>query len=39
MNFHQLKYIIIVDRYRDFSRAADDCDIAQSTLNWVISWI
>ena len=33
MNFHQLKYIIAVDRYRNFARAAEECEIAQSTLS------
>ncbi len=33
MNFQQLKYIISVDKYQNFSRAAEDCDIAQSTLS------
>lgn len=33
MNFNQLKYIISVDKQRNFARAADECDIAQSTLS------
>lgn len=33
MNFNQLKYIVAVDRHRNFARAADECDIAQSTLS------
>lgn len=33
MNFSQLKYIVAVERTRNFSRAADECDIAQSTLS------
>jgi LysR family hydrogen peroxide-inducible transcriptional activator len=33
MNFNQLRYIISVDKYRNFARAADECDIAQSTLS------
>jgi LysR family transcriptional regulator, hydrogen peroxide-inducible genes activator len=33
MNFNQLKYIISVDKHRNFSRAADECGIAQSTLS------
>ncbi|MCZ2458989.1 MAG: LysR family transcriptional regulator [Chitinophagales bacterium] len=33
MNFNQLKYIVAVDRYRNFARAADECGIAQSTLS------
>lgn len=33
MNFNQLKYILAVDRHRNFARAADECEIAQSTLS------
>lgn len=33
VNFNQLRYIVAVDRHRNFSRAADECDIAQSTLS------
>lgn len=33
MNFHQLKYILSVDLHRNFARAAEDCQIAQSTLS------
>ncbi len=33
MNFHQLKYIVSVDKHRNFSRAAEECEIAQSTLS------
>lgn len=33
MNFQQLKYIISVDKNRNFSRAAEECEIAQSTLS------
>lgn len=33
MNLNQLKYIIAVDRYRNFSRAAEYADVAQSTLS------
>lgn len=33
MNFNQLKYIVAVDKHRNFSRAAEECDIAQSTLS------
>lgn len=33
MNFHQLKYILSVDTHRNFARAAEECDIAQSTLS------
>lgn len=33
MNFNQLKYIVAVDKHRNFARAADECEIAQSTLS------
>lgn len=33
MNFNQLEYIVAVDTHRNFSRAADECGIAQSTLS------
>ncbi|MCO6498543.1 MAG: LysR family transcriptional regulator [Chitinophagaceae bacterium] len=33
MNFNQLRYIVAVDRHRNFSRAADECEVAQSTLS------
>lgn len=33
MNFNQLRYIVAVDRHRSFSQAADECDVAQSTLS------
>ena len=33
MNFRQLEYIIQVDRFRNFKRAAIACDVAQSTLS------
>ena len=33
MNFRQLEYLIAVDRYRNFKRAAIACDVAQSTLS------
>lgn len=33
MNFQQLKYVVAVDHYRNFSKAADGCDVAQSTLS------
>lgn len=33
MNFNQLKYIIAVDKNRSFAKAADECEIAQSTLS------
>lgn len=33
MNFNQLRYILAVDRHRNFARAAEYCGIAQSTLS------
>src|SRR5690554_6513562 len=33
MNFHQLRYIVSVDKHRNFTRAAEECDVAQSTLS------
>ena len=33
MNFQQLKYIVSVDKHRNFSRAAEECEVAQSTLS------
>lgn len=33
MNFNQLKYIIAIDKHRNFSKAADECEVAQSTLS------
>lgn len=33
MNFHQLKYIVAVDEHRNFTRAAEHCNVAQSTLS------
>lgn len=33
MNFHQLEYIVSVDKNRNFSKAAEDCGVAQSTLS------
>lgn len=33
MNFHQLRYIAAVDKHRNFSRAAEELGIAQSTLS------
>lgn len=33
MNFQQLKYILSVDKNRNFARAAEECEIAQSTLS------
>ncbi len=33
MNFSQLKYIVAVEQARNFSRAAESCGVAQSTLS------
>lgn len=33
MNFSQLKYIVAVDKHRNFNRAAHECNVAQSTLS------
>lgn len=33
MNFNQLRYIVAVDRHRNFNKAADECEVAQSTLS------
>lgn len=33
MNFQQLNYIVSVDKNRNFARAAEECQVAQSTLS------
>ena len=33
MNLQQLQYIVAIDRYRNFARAAEACDISQPTLS------
>lgn len=33
MNIQQLKYIIAVDRFRNFAKAADSCKVSQPTLS------
>lgn len=33
MNFNQLRYILAIDKFRSFSKAAEFCHIAQSTLS------
>jgi LysR family hydrogen peroxide-inducible transcriptional activator len=33
MEIHQLKYVVAVDRYRSFSKAADNINVAQSALS------
>jgi LysR family hydrogen peroxide-inducible transcriptional activator len=36
MNIQQLEYIVAVDKYRHFARAADECCITQPTLSMMI---
>lgn len=33
MNFNQLRYILSVDTFRNFAKAADHCGVAQSTMS------
>ena len=33
MNLQQLKYIVAIDRFRNFAKAADACNISQPTLS------
>lgn len=33
MNFNQLRYIVAVDKHRNFADAAAECEVAQSTLS------
>ena len=33
MNLQQLKYIMAIDRFRNFAKAADACNISQPTLS------
>ena len=33
MTLQQLRYIIAVDRYRNFAKAADSCRVSQPTLS------
>lgn len=33
MTLQQLRYIVAIDRFRNFARAADACDISQPTLS------
>ena len=33
MNFQQLKYIVALEEFKNFSRAAEACNVAQSTLS------
>ena len=36
MNLQQLKYIIAVNRFRNFARAAEACNITQPTLSAMV---
>lgn len=36
MTIHQLKYIIAIDQYRHFGRAAEACGLTQSTLSLMV---
>lgn len=33
MNIQQLRYIVAIDRFRNFARAAEACKISQPTLS------
>ena len=33
MNLQQLRYIVAIDRFRNFAKAADACNISQPTLS------
>lgn len=33
MNLQQLRYIVAIDRFRNFAKAADACNITQPTLS------
>lgn len=37
MNIQQLKYIVAIDRLRNFARAADACNISQPTLSAMLA--
>ena len=36
MNIQQLRYIIAVNRFRSFAKAADSCNVTQPTLSAMI---
>ncbi len=36
MNIHQLEYLLAVDKYKSFTKAADACHVAQATLSAMI---
>lgn len=37
MNIQQLKYIVAIDRLRNFAKAADACKISQPTLSAMLA--
>lgn len=37
MNIQQLRYIVAIDRFRNFARAADSCHISQPTLSAMVA--
>ncbi|HEU0110456.1 MAG TPA: LysR family transcriptional regulator, partial [Flavisolibacter sp.] len=36
MNLQQLEYVVAVDKFRHFARAADECYVTQATLSMMI---
>ena len=36
MNIHQLEYILAVDQFKNFSKAADYCHVTQATLSAMV---
>ncbi|MFN7831310.1 MAG: LysR family transcriptional regulator, partial [Bacteroidota bacterium] len=36
MNLQQLEYIIAVDRFRNFTKASDHCNVTQATLSAMV---
>ena len=36
MNIHQLEYILAVDKFKSFSKAADYCHVTQATLSAMV---
>ena len=36
MNIHQLEYILAVDQFKSFSKAADYCHVTQATLSAMV---
>lgn len=39
MNLQQLRYIIAVDRFRNFAKAADSCNVSQPTLSAMLQML